>query len=55
MYYMRSEQMIMNDAFNAALLKIHDIGNIRKEQETTTRRNIDKYNKRMAKRNRLKN
>lgn len=55
MFYPRSQQMIMNDAFNAALLKINDIGNIRKEKETTKRRNIDKYNKRMAKRNRLKN
>ena len=44
----------MNDAFNAALLKINDIGNIRKEKETTKRRNMDKYNKRMANRNKLK-
>lgn len=54
MFYPRSQQMIMNDALNAALLKINDIGNIRKEKETTKKRNIAKYNKRMANRNKLK-
>lgn len=54
MYYMRSEQMIINDAFKAALLKINEIGNIRKEKETAKRINITKYNKRMANRNKLK-
>lgn len=54
MYYMRSEQMIINDAFKIALLKINEIGDIRKEKETTKKRNIAKYNKRMANRNKLK-